>query len=309
VHPSAERRPNLIVAGVHKCGTTSVFNTLAASPEIAASSVKEVNHFIPVRFGDPAPSLQSYEDFYGPSAGAARYRLEASPGYFCGGAPVAEAVDEALPGCRVIVLLREPRERLVSFFRFMQSILTVPATMTLDEYVERCGEVMGSSVGRLAKEPYTGVHDGHYADYLPHWSRRFGERLHIVFFDAWRDDPASASHELAQWLEIDPDPLLDRSQVAANQTRQYRLAALQRLALRINVRFEEQLRRTPRMQQLLKAGYGRLNLREPDPVTTPELSSRVRELYADSLARLTEQLDDLGVTNLPDWLAVTARSA
>ena len=45
------RLPNLVIAGVPKAGTTSLFNYLAQHPDICPSDVKETRYFEPLRYG------------------------------------------------------------------------------------------------------------------------------------------------------------------------------------------------------------------------------------------------------------------
>ncbi len=57
----AERLPNLIIAGVGKAGTTSLFWYLSQHPGICASDVKEIQYFTPLSEGDGVlPPLSEY---------------------------------------------------------------------------------------------------------------------------------------------------------------------------------------------------------------------------------------------------------
>jgi len=50
--------PNLVIAGVAKCGTTSLFSMLGQHPQILASDLKELNYFSPLADGKPLPPLE-----------------------------------------------------------------------------------------------------------------------------------------------------------------------------------------------------------------------------------------------------------
>src|SRR3979409_1454286 len=106
---------DVVIAGVNKAGTTSLFVSLATHPQIAPSAVKETRFFLPARYGQPVEPKAVYDEYF---AGAedARARLAATPSYFYGGGAVAESIDETLPGARIIVVLREPVARAISFF-------------------------------------------------------------------------------------------------------------------------------------------------------------------------------------------------
>src|SRR5690348_13644789 len=105
--------PNAVIAGVNKAGTTSLFHALAAHPDVTASKVKETHFFDPLKYGEPTPPLQEYARFF-PREATTPVVLEATPGYFYGGDPLATALREALPDARVVVVLREPGERAFS---------------------------------------------------------------------------------------------------------------------------------------------------------------------------------------------------
>ncbi|HUF83633.1 MAG TPA: sulfotransferase domain-containing protein, partial [Acidimicrobiia bacterium] len=126
---------NAIIAGVTKAGTTSLFVSLQSHPEVATSSVKETRYFLPARYGQPLDPPSVYESYFA-DAGERPVRLEATPAYFYGGAPLVEQVVGTLgPDVRVIVVLREPVSRLISFFTFQKIRLRLPEEMTLEQYL------------------------------------------------------------------------------------------------------------------------------------------------------------------------------
>lgn len=62
------------------------------------------------------PPLSTYQAYFSKCAGK-RYILESTPGYFYGGSAIVEAIGETLKDAWIIVVLREPIERLLSFFK------------------------------------------------------------------------------------------------------------------------------------------------------------------------------------------------
>ena len=146
----AERLPNLIIAGVGKAGTTSLFWYLSQHPGICASDVKEIQFFTPLSEGDGVlPPLSDYARHFAAWIDQP-YRLEASPQYFHGGKPIVDAMRETLDRPRVIVMFRDPVERLWSQYRFMRSRMAdLPDDMTFEAYVARCREV------RERREPFS----------------------------------------------------------------------------------------------------------------------------------------------------------
>src|SRR5665809_53913 len=126
-----QRLPNLLIAGVSRAGTTSLFRYLGQHPDVCASDVKELRYFTPLRYGDPPGPVETYAAHFGGCADT-RYRLEATPGYFYGGRALARGIHEVCPAdSRVVVSLRSPADRCWSWFSFVKSRLRIPQGMSL----------------------------------------------------------------------------------------------------------------------------------------------------------------------------------
>ena len=152
-----------------------------------------------VRFASPA----SYEEqFRFPST--AKLTAEASPGYYCGGEVVSEAIRELLPKTRVLVVLREPVERLESFYTFMKSILTVPRGMTSPSTSTRVWHLSPAELSSKELDMYRGLHDGLYADYYDAWRDSFGDRFRVYFLDDLSERPEETLADIAAWVGISP---------------------------------------------------------------------------------------------------------
>jgi len=105
--------PNLIVIGAAKCGTTSLHEYLDEHPEIAMSREKELHFFVDRKNWDRG--LEWYEAQFDASAPV---RGESSPGYsayplYEG---VAERMAQTIPEAKLVYLVRDPVERIVSHY-------------------------------------------------------------------------------------------------------------------------------------------------------------------------------------------------
>ncbi|HXE80083.1 MAG TPA: sulfotransferase [Vicinamibacterales bacterium] len=105
------RLPNLVVIGAQKCGTTSLHYYLSAHPQISMSSDKELDFFIEEL--NWRRGLEWYASHFNP---AAAVRGESSPNYtalhlFPG---VAGRMQRVIPDARLIFVVRDPVDRLVS---------------------------------------------------------------------------------------------------------------------------------------------------------------------------------------------------
>src|SRR5688572_28049600 len=125
---------NLIIAGVNKAGSTSLFHYLSAHPAICGSRDKETCYFLPVLYNEPLAPISRYESQFS-GCGPSRYRLEATPGYITGGKRMVETISETLGSVKIIIILKEPVDRLVSFFKRKKATLKLPLDMTLGDFI------------------------------------------------------------------------------------------------------------------------------------------------------------------------------
>jgi hypothetical protein len=105
--------PNLVVIGGLKCGTTSLHHYLNLHPEIGMSRPKELNFFVE-ELNWPL-GRDWYASHFDPGA---RVRGESSPHYtnrprFDG---VAERLAEAAPDARLVYMVRDPIDRMLSHY-------------------------------------------------------------------------------------------------------------------------------------------------------------------------------------------------
>jgi hypothetical protein len=241
---------------------------------------------------------------YWRGAGDAPVRLEATPSYFSGGPALVGAVREVCGAPRIIVVLREPVSRLVSYFTFQQARMRIPGAMSLDEYLARADALTDDDFRDPANEVYFGARGGVYADFLPAWAEEFGEHLLVLFFDDLIGRPHETVARTATFLGLDPAPLAGRALSSENRTTGFRSPRFQRMALDLNDRFEPFLRRHHGLKRRLRAAYLRMNGAPLPAAVSPAQRAMLAERYADANARLAGQLHALGVTDLPAWLRV-----
>jgi hypothetical protein len=299
---------NAIIVGVNKAGTTSLFVSLSGHPEIAPAAVKETKYFLPPRWGQPVGPRSDYETEWA-GAGPEPVRLEATPSYFYGGEPVIRAMrDVCGSDLKVVVVLREPAARLVSFFQFQKARLRLPEDMTLEEYLAESDQRTDADFRDAENEMWFGFRGGWYADFLPVWRDAFGDRLHVVFFEALMRDPGSVLREVAAFLGVDPEAFSDEALSSENRTTGFKNRGFQRFALAFNNRFERFLRRHYKLKDRLRSAYYRVNGRRAKEHVPEAVLVRVRERYEEPNARLADQLAAMGITDPPAWITSSRAS-
>jgi hypothetical protein len=304
----ADRPTDVLIAGVNKAGTTSLFVSLSEHPRVAPSAVKETRFFLPARYGKAIPPADVYDSYFTVTPGT-QVRLEATPSHFYGGEPLARAIDETLPGARIVVVLREPVARTISFFQYQKTRLRIPSDLSIEEYLAHADALTDAQFQDPANERYFAVAGSRYADFLPGWLEVFGpERLRIVDFDDLTSDPGQVLRDTAGWVGIDPLLLPVDALSSENRTMAYKSKRMQRVALSVNDRFERVLRRYPGVKRRLRGAYFKLNGQAPGNRIGDDVREELAARFRGPNQVLADQLRGAGFS-LPAWVAAAdARS-
>lgn len=121
-HVSSTCAPHFVIAGAPKGGTTSLFRYLLQHPEVLPPARKELLFFRAVALGHAARRAsehhrRAYMALF-PHIDPRDFKLtgEASPGYLYD-AQAADLFGSRLPSVRVVLALRDPRERAFSEYK------------------------------------------------------------------------------------------------------------------------------------------------------------------------------------------------
>lgn len=292
--------PDFVIAGVNKAGTTTLFDAMAAHPEVAHSSVKETCFWLPLRYGEPPLGLETYEQYFA-EAPHRRVTMEATPGYFYGGHEIAPELAHALPDVKILIALREPVDRLVSFYRFQKSMLHLDADLTIDQYVRDClSHAPERLVADRALNPWFGVEGGRYDRYLLPWIDTFGDRLKIVYFEQLATGQSELLHEIGTWLGLDPARWSNEPAASSNRTVSPRNRQIHALALATNRRLEQRLRRSPRLKAMARSAYQRVNTEPPSDSIADHVRTELHDLYTEHNRGLAKILGDFALQP-PAW--------
>lgn len=296
-----DRPSHLIIAGVNKAATTSTFVALSAQPGIAPAAVKETRYFLPARYGQPLAPISVYDELFS-AAAPGDVRLEATPSYIYGKEAVAEAIDTALADPRIVMVLREPVARAISFFEYQKVRLRFPAEMSIEDYLAQADALSDDAFQDPDNERYMAVRGGCYADFLPAWFARYGtDRMRIVASETLVSDPGGVLGPIVSWCGLTPDPEVTTAFASENRTTGFRSAGLQRLALFGNDRMERFLRRHGGLKRRARALYYRFNGRRASTPVPDSVRVELADRFAKPNARLAQLLTDHGV-ELPPWL-------
>jgi hypothetical protein len=198
-------RPNFIVIGAAKAGTTALYWYLAEHPAVFMSKVKETNYFAygldargQLLYGDPevhrfpVKSLSEYEALFA-QAGQAVAIGEASPIYLeC---PQAAArIRELLPAARLICSLRHPVDRAYSDYLMYLRHRSRPFDPARDLTATAPWARLDSHWMRI----------GRYHEQLRRYFDVFPRgQIHVSLFDDLKRSALRVSQELYRFLDVD----------------------------------------------------------------------------------------------------------
>lgn len=289
--------PNVVVAGVHKAGTTSLFTYLTSHPDVYGADIKEIHHFTPIRYGRATAAIEQYAGHFRGKRGE-KYVLDVSPSYFYGGTRLIEEMQRVLPEHKVIIMLRSPTDRFLSYYNYLQA-KHFQEPVSLEEFFERS---LSASSGDILENIYSrSLQEGLYAEYIIEWLDRYGTDCRILYLEDLSAEPEKVMASVADWLGIDSAVFASMEYTRENQTLNVRFARLHKLALFTNHRLERFWRRNRRLKAHIRgAYYWASQARRPD-LPDGAMIDRINQFYAEPNRQLKEILTARGRTP-PSWL-------
>lgn len=196
------REPDFFLVGAPKCGTTALYAMIGAHPEVFVSPVKEPDFFaadvvaaVPALGGRAVTDWSRYLELF-QHAGWALAVGEGSVSYLSS-AVAAGGIHARCPEARILMVLRDPADRLFSHY-----------TASVAAGTTRAG-FSGWLVAALEQEkaqsaPVGPVTPGRYGSHLRRYRTHFREsRIHIVWHEEFVSDPAATLKAIFRLLAVD----------------------------------------------------------------------------------------------------------
>jgi hypothetical protein len=200
------------IIGAQRCGTTSLYNYLAEHPGVAPAFVKET-HFFDTHYAKGLLWYRAYFPFVQNPESKIQNPIsgESTPYYlFYPHAP--ERLRRAIPGARLIVLLRNPVDRAFSHYHHEVSMGAEKASF--EEALIREQAVLPGEATRVqqdgryrsfAHNHYSYLARGIYVDQLQRWAAAFPRaQILILKSEDLGLDPGSTLRRVTQFLGL-PD--------------------------------------------------------------------------------------------------------
>ena len=296
-----KQKKYLIISGVHKAGTTSLFNYLANHPEINASKKKEIHFFTPLRFSKPIDAIEKYHAYFDDDKQTV-FNMEASPSYLYGGRPIINEIQEHLgANVKTILILRNPTDRFISFYNHGKYTLDLPKNLTLAKFIKQSLTAVGKPLEdtKISR----GIREGFYVDHLPDWINSFGKATKIIFFEDFKLNPKKTVEIICNWLAISNECYSEFDFSIENETANFQNKAIHQFSIAINKVFEQQFIKFPGIKRALRKWYKTLNTNKLKKDVSNENRALLDSIYSQKNSELREYLINNNlVDRLPNWL-------
>lgn len=306
---STGRLPNLVVAGVPKAGTGSLFAYLTQHPDICGGDQKEVgylNYYDPTRHTSEPPPLETYMGHF-ESCRDQRYVVDATPTYSYGGAPVIDAIRQHLQHPKIIISLRNPVERLWSAFTYQRTLGNLNDLPQFEEYLRVCELREREGAPLVPHDHLHGLRIGFYDRYIGLWLDAFGDDLKVIFAEDLARHPSTVLGDIFGWLGLDADVAPDMDLGRRNTTKHARSTRVAKLVYSTK-RSADKFNLLPTgVRGPLRRAYWRVNAGTPGERLDPEMRRYVENIYKDSNAATAQALAGHGYDDLPGWLTAAVQ--
>jgi Sulfotransferase domain len=286
--------PHFIIIGAMKCATSSLHEQLASQPGFFMSTPKE-----PCYFSDDENYAKGFEWYYSLFASA-------FPSNLCGESSThytklptypktLERMQSALPQLKLIYIVRQPIDRLISQYIHEQTQRRVDAT--IDVALDRHPELIAYSRYSMQLKPYLSAYGS--------------ENVLLVFFERLVKHPQEELERICRFLSYEGQPRWDETRAMQNVSSE----RLRRSALR-DALVETPVLKAIRVRFIPKSWRNQIRslwqIKER-PVLSEKSLQRLRETFDRDLEQLGQWLGvelscsnfrELAMTVTGDWASV-----
>jgi len=242
----------LIIGGTTKAGTTSLFIYLSDHPDICGANMKETRFFINPAY--PLPAKYRYEDgldkyeIYFNQCTHGKIRLEATPDYLYSPGTSAN-IKSALPKVKLIFILRDPQDRLISWCRFAKQNGILPGEISFDKYVQ----MQYTKQPGMQDQYLMALEQGQYSRYLRIYIETLGHDSVLVLpYSKLCKDPVSLLTRVCQYANISPDFYQTYSYKVYNPTQTVKSALLNAFYRSSRETLRMRVHNRPRVHNLMR---------------------------------------------------------
>ena len=299
----------LIIAGVNKAATSSLFTYLNKKPYFSGSFVKETCFFLPLRFTSDLSDLNNYFKFYDVNS-KCKYFLESTPGYFYGGKKISNYIKKSLPNSKIILIFRNPTDRTESFIKHCISRLWINPKSNINLEITNTLKKINNSNDFSNDDEYNYIRrailESIYSLNIEFWLKDFNNKIYITFFENLKHDSVGLLKKIHIWLDIKFDNISHELYKPENVSLNPKNKTLHKISIYLYSHFESFFRKNNWIKSKLKQLYVNLNNNSDDSF---RLDISTRKKLDDFFKKYNSDFHDILKSNcyseFPDWLKKT----
>lgn len=195
----------IIIGGSTKCATTSVFKYLADHPQISGSKIKESRFFWKGNYQLQKESvsiddgIDKFDNLFVDKSNA-KYRLEATPDYLYSERSAA-IIHENLNNVRFLFIIRDPVDRVISWYKFAKQLNLINPTQSIDNFIT---EQLNLTENSSNIQYQHAVEQGRYSIYLETYIKLFGlDKIKVISYEKLVTNPLESLIEISNFIDID----------------------------------------------------------------------------------------------------------
>lgn len=197
-------KPNFLILGAAKCGTTTLYAWFRRHPEIGMPEVKEPRFFAHDDLYEGEASGKGWPWYASLFEGMEERKAigEASPRYAIRGVypQAADRINRDLPDAKLIYIVRHPLRRIES--AWIESRKSGAGTEAFDQALQSFPKLIDGTRYWYQIEPYlNGVKD---------------RKVLVLFLEDLKADPAGQMKRCFEFLEVDPSVVVHEKAGASN---------------------------------------------------------------------------------------------
>ena len=201
-------KPNFLIVGVARCGTTSLYYYLKQHPQIGFSKIKEPKYFSSIHLNIPhngpgdntvdAKIITEEFKYYELFNGLVNFKVigEASSDYFFYHKYTIQAIKEKLGDVKIIVCLRNPIERAYSAYNNL--VRDGREYLTFDQAIDQEEIRISDNWDWMWAYKYGGLYAEGLADFIANFSQ-----VKVIFTEELYKNPIKELESIFDFLDVD----------------------------------------------------------------------------------------------------------
>lgn len=211
-------KPNFIIIGAQKCGTTSLYKYLTKHPQILPAKRKEV-HFFDLNFDK---GMKWYYSHFPKTEVENTITGEASP-YYIFHPHVPQRISQSLPDIKLIVLLRNPIDRAVSHYYHNRQFRKLREPLSFEQAIEQESSRIEPEINQIMADEnykslphryYSYLSRGIYIEQLVRWMNCFPRKSFLILkSEELSENPGKIMKQVCDFLGVSSIPSKSQEEV------------------------------------------------------------------------------------------------